>query len=402
MWQIYRNQVVLLLIMMLLMVACGEDEGQVLEAVVDLSEKTEGAVEEIEVDDGQNLSQTVVHEDSGLVEGQKEERLINQVAEMSIEDKVGQLFFLDLQSYENTTIPAGGLIFFRHDLTTWEDTVQKIQDFQQASQIPLFISIDEEGGIVTRITGDESIGGTVVDSSWNLAHSNVPGMVYQGSATIASELESLGFNMNFAPVADVNSNPNNPIIGKRAFSDDPELTGQYVVEALSAYKDFDVVPVVKHFPGHGNTQGDSHSDLVYIKGDMDYLLANELVPFIEAIEAGVQVIMMGHIILEDVPALEGQVASMNRGVIQGILVDTLGYEGLVISDSLIMGSISNHMTVEEVIDQGLYAGLDLFLMPETPQIAYDYLLEQAKESDEVLARVEASVLKILALKETMY
>lgn len=324
-----------------------------------------------------------------------------QLAKMSIEEKVGQLFFLDLQSYETLAIPAGGIIFFRHDLSTWEGTIEMIQRYQNEAKIPLFIGIDEEGGIVTRITGDGSIGGTVVASSWHLAHSDDVNAVYGGSNTIASELERLGFNMNFAPVADINSNPDNPIIGKRAFSDDPIETATNVVEALSAYEAYEVIPVVKHFPGHGNTQGDSHDDLVYIEGDREQLLANECQPFIAAIERGVEVIMMGHIILADVPTEGEQVASMNKDIIQGLLIEELGYTGLVISDSLLMGSITNYMTIEEVVDQGLYAGLDMFLMPETPQVAYDYLLEQAKASEEITLRVEMSVRKILALKEEL-
>ena len=367
---------------------------------VPVKDTFEVAIESLEVVDESRVVDKSTIEDQSGNDGSNPS-VEAQLAKMSIEEKVGQLFFLDLQSYEISNIPAGGIIFFRHDLRTWDGTIDLIQDYQKEVKLPLFVGIDEEGGIVTRITGEGSIGGTQVNSSWNLAHSEDVDAVYESSVTIASELETLGFNMNFAPVADINSNPDNPIIGKRAFSDDPEETASYVVQALSAYEAYKVIPVVKHFPGHGNTQGDSHNDLVYIEGDMEQLLANECQPFIASIEAGVQVIMMGHIILADVPTENEQVASMNKDIIQGLLVEELGYKGLVISDSLLMGSITNHMTMEEVVDQGLYAGLDMFLMPEMPRVAYDYLLEQVSASDEMLDRVETSVRKILALKEQL-
>jgi len=405
----------LILVIGLLCVSCsGTADQNDTEVLTQVEQRTASALVEVPVTEDTDEVTVEVPEkvDESAVAGNRthEEQVTNdegnpsveaKLSKMSIEEKVGQLFFLDLQSYETSNIPAGGVIFFRHDLTTWKGTIDLIKGYQKEAQLPLFVGIDEEGGIVTRITGEGSIGGTFVDPSWNLAHSDDVNAVYESSVIIASELETLGFNMNFAPVADINSNPDNPIIGKRAFSDDPEETSNYVVEALSAYEPYDVIPVVKHFPGHGNTQGDSHEDLVYVKGDREYLLANECQPVIAAIETGVQVVMMGHIILADVPTEGEQVASMNKEIIQGLLVEELGYQGLVISDSLLMGSITNHMTIEEVIDQGLYAGLDMFLMPEAPQVAFDYLLNQAKESEEVINRVEASVRKILELKEQL-
>lgn len=322
------------------------------------------------------------------------------MATMSLEEKIGQMFYVDLLTYETLKIPAGGIILFKHDMTTWEGTKEMIAQYQAGLVIPLFVGIDEEGGIVTRITGNESIGGTVVDNAWNLAHSGKDKAVFGANSTIARELFDLGFNMNFAPVADINSNPANPIIGKRAFSDTPEATAAYVLEALEGYDNSGVIPVIKHFPGHGNTQGDSHTDTVYVDGNLEHLLENELVPFRRAIEQGVEVVMMGHISLPGIVATEYP-SSLSSEVIGEILIEQLGYKGLIISDSLAMGSIVNHYTTEEVINLGLEAGLDMFLMLKEPEEAYAYLVELATSSEVVRERIDASVRKILQLKQSL-
>lgn len=320
-----------------------------------------------------------------------------QMATMSIEEKVGQLFFLDLQTYETTGIPAGGLIFFKHDLPSWEGTIALIETYQGSAKMPLFMGVDEEGGIVTRITGEGSIGGRPVDNAWSLSHGLSELSVEEASQTIVDDLSALGFNMNFAPVADINSNPDNPIIGKRAFSDTPELTATYVVEALGPYKGSGIIPVVKHFPGHGNTQGDSHLEAVYVEGDLQALQAKELMPFQAAVNDGVEVVMMGHIKLPQ--AVENQApASLNQEVIQGMLRDGMGFKGLVISDSLIMASITNHYSPTQVVTLGLEAGLDMFLMPEAPEEAFNYLVAQTSEDGDVATLVDAAVKRILTLK----
>ena len=359
-------------------------------------EGLETTIEEVEIDASLGRGDQA-GEPVEVAEVHKIERLM---ATMSLEEKVGQMFYVDLQTYETMNIPAGGIILFKHDMTTWEGTKEMIAQYQEHLVVPLFVGVDEEGGIVTRITGNESIGGTVVDNAWNLAHSGRDKAVFQASNTIAKELSDLGFNMNFAPVADINSNSANPIIGKRAFSDTPEATAAYVLEALEGYENSGVIPVIKHFPGHGNTKGDSHTESVYVEGDLLHLMENELVPFRHAIEQGVEVVMMGHISLPGIVQTTYP-SSLSSEVIGEILIEQLGFEGLIISDSLAMGSIVNHYTTEEVINLGLEAGLDMFLMMNEPEEAFVYLVELATSSEEVRERVDASVLKILQLKHSL-
>ena len=325
------------------------------------------------------------------------DKIERQMNDMTIEEKVGQLFYLGLQSYESTGIPAGGLIFFKHDLPSWGGTIDKIKAYQKSSAIPLFIGIDEEGGIVTRITGEDSIGGTPVDKAWNLSHGLSNLSVYEANEVIVTELTDLGFNMNFAPVADINTNPNNPIIGKRAYFDLPEPTASFVLEALRPYEGSQVIPVVKHFPGHGNTKGDSHLDSVYVEGDLEALKIHELIPFQAAINQGVEVVMMGHIKLPNAVTNEAP-ASLNKEVIQGILRDQMNFEGLVISDSLIMGSITNHYGPTEAAEMGIEAGLNMLLMPEEPGEVFTDLVEQATKSSALMEKIEDSVRRVLLLK----
>lgn len=326
-----------------------------------------------------------------------EEQVLAIMADMSIEEKVGQLFYLDIQSYEITGIPAGGLIFFKNDLPSWEGTIEMIDAYQKATAIPLFIGIDEEGGIVTRISGEGSIGGTTLPSAWVLSHGESEMTVTEASEVIVEGLSDLGFNMNFAPVADINTNPNNPIIGKRAYSDLPEPTADFVLEALMPYEGSQVIPVVKHFPGHGNTKGDSHLDSVYVEGDLDALKIHELIPFQAAIDQGVEVVMMGHIKLPNA-VISQSPASLNKEVIQGILRDQMGFEGLVISDSLIMASITNHYSPTEAAERGIEAGLNMLLMPEEPEEVFNYLVDLATKSPDMMMKVDGSVQRILVLK----
>ena len=322
----------------------------------------------------------------------------SMLSQMTLEEKVGQLFYLSVADYAETTIPAGGVIYFKSDLIDWPSVKKDLTAKQNESDIPLFFGIDEEGGIITRITGKDSIGGTPVSSAWVLAQQGEKGAVYEANSLIASELADLGFNMNFAPVADINSNPSNPVIGKRAFSDNPEETAFFVLQALDSYKDTGVIPVVKHFPGHGDTKGDSHLNSVYVSGSLSDLEARELIPFSQAISYGVEVIMVGHIQLPEVTR-EALPASLSEEILQEILRDRMGYQGLIISDALNMGGISQYYDTEQVVELGLAAGLDMFLMPEDAQASYDFLLEKAKEDPRTQARINASVYRILSLKE---
>lgn len=323
---------------------------------------------------------------------QKAEEII---AEMTIEEKVGQLFYVSLPTYRQGLIPAGGVIFFKADMATKESLSTTMAYLQKAS-IPLYLGIDEEGGIISRLSG-ETFGLPVLPSPWDQAHSDQKDLVFENSRLIAEGLEGFGFNMNFAPVADIHTNPENPVIGHRAYSDKPEDVAHYVLESLRAYSTYNVTPVIKHFPGHGDTHGDSHLSRVFIDGDLDALKKRELIPFQAAIDQGVDFIMIGHIRLpkvtnDDLPA------TLSKQIITDLLREDMGYEGLIISDSLIMGSITDDYSHEEVMLMGLEAGLTMFLMPEMPEESYEFLVAKTKEDVTVERLVNQAVVKIIEHK----
>lgn len=323
------------------------------------------------------------------------------LSNLSIEAKVAQMFYVTVEDYEKTGLPYGGIIFFKHNMTTATQTQNKIKEIQSELTVPAFIGLDEEGGLVSRITGEASIGGTKIPEAWVLGHVTSPNAVYVANEIIAREIHALGFNMNFAPVGDIHTNPENPIIGKRAFSDDADVVGEKVLEAIKAYQEQGIIPVVKHYPGHGDTMEDSHLETATLKHDINRLMSVELVPFIEAIEGGIDLIMVGHL---QVPQVTGDTtpASLSDIMIQDILIDELGFEGLIISDALNMNSIVDHYGIEAMIDKGLNAGLTLFLMPENVEEAYEYLLVQAQASKETEMKIDKAVRKIIGLKLEEY
>lgn len=319
------------------------------------------------------------------------------ISNLSLEAKVAQMFYVTLEDYERTGLPYGGIIFFKHNMITATQTQNIITKIQSELTIPAFIGIDEEGGLVSRITGESSIGGTKIPDAWVLGHVTTPNAVYIANEIIAREIRTLGFNMNFAPVGDIHTNPENPIIGYRAFSDDPKVVSEKVMEAIKAFQEQDIIPVIKHYPGHGDTLNDSHLETVSLNHDLSRLMSIELVPFIEAIEGGVDVVMVGHL---QVPKITGDTtpASLSEIMIQEILIDELGFEGLIVSDALNMKSIVDHYSTEVMIDKGLDAGLSLFLMPEKVDEAYGYLLEKAKASKDIEKKIDKELRKIIRLK----
>ncbi|MDF1618283.1 glycoside hydrolase family 3 protein [Petrocella sp. FN5] len=354
-------------------------------SVVELEDKREKKSEE------ETVSEDL--DEATLLEMSIDEIMSN----MSLEAKVAQMFYVTLEDYESTGLSYGGIIFFKHNMITAIETQNIIRKIQSELDIPAFIGLDEEGGLVTRITGEASIGGTKIPDAWVLGHATNPNAVYLANEIIAKEIRSLGFNMNFAPVGDIHTNPSNPIIGHRAFSDNPHIVGEKVIEALKAYQEHEIIPVIKHYPGHGDTKEDSHLGTAILSHDIERLMSVELVPFIEAIRDGVDVIMVGHL---QVPQVTGDTtpASLSEMMIQEILIRELGFKGLVISDALNMKSIVDYYGTELMIDLGLDAGLSLFLMPEDVDNAYEYLLKKARTSIETEIKIEEAVRKIIRLK----
>jgi len=264
---------------------------------------------------------------------------------------------------------AGGVTLFRRNITSLEQVVQLNTAITNATRnsSPALISVDQEGGRVARLKGictDVPPMRVIGEAS-----KNDPGLPYRIGAMMARELSVLGFHLDFAPVMDVDSNPQNPVIGDRSFSPDAktvaELGGQYIRGMQGA----GIAACAKHFPGHGDTDTDSHFDLPILRHDMARLEQTELVPFREAIRANVSSIMTAHILFPDLDA--AYPATLSRPIIDVLLRQELGFDGLVISDDMEMKAVADRYATREMVKLGLLAGVDLFLICKDMHKAVD-------------------------------
>lgn len=346
---------------------------------------------------------------------------------MSLEDKVGQLFVvavagdqvdtddpadvatnqrnygLDNAEQVIDTFRPGGVVYFRGEMNNLKDPVQiaglsnGIQRVaaDQPHAIPMLVATDQEpGGYVIRAPG------TQLPTNMALAASPQAGDdVAAAAEIIGGELGAMGINQNFAPVVDVNSNPANPIIHIRSFGDDPDQVATLAAAQVTTYQDdAGIVATAKHFPGHGDTDTDSHTGLPVIDRSREQIEQVDLPPFEAAIDADVGAIMTAHI---TVPALDpsGDPATLSNPIITGMLREQLGYDGVVITDALNMAGVREKYTDAEVPVLALKAGADQLLMPPNLQVARDAVLAAVRHGELTEERIDESVARILDLKE---
>ncbi len=329
------------------------------------------------------------------------------VAEMTVEEKIGQLIMMDFRTngdgsamttlsdetaQQITNYHLGGVILFGENLDTTQQTAALVQEMQAVSTLPLLIGVDEEGGAVSRL------------STSQIPHESIPSagkidsdQAAADSATAIGEvLSTLGINVNFAPVADVNTNPNNPVIGSRAYSSDAELVVGRVSAFVSALQETGVSGAAKHFPGHGDTTTDSHTGNAVVSHDLSRLEEVEFLPFQAAIEADVAMILVGHIQLPNVTG-DDLPATLNPQVID-LLRTNLGYNGIAITDAMNMGAITQNYGAGQSAVMAVEAGIDIVLMPADLEEAYIALLEAVESERITQENLDDSVTRILQLK----
>ncbi|MDD3107023.1 MAG: beta-N-acetylhexosaminidase [Bacilli bacterium] len=291
----------------------------------------------------------------------------------------------------------GGIIYFARNIKNPKQASMLNARLQKESNIPLFIGIDQEGGMVQRIIK----GITPLPSAMALAASK-PECIYEITKSVAQNLTCMGFNLNFAPVGDVNNNINNPVINSRSYSDDPFMVAKYASFAFKGFQDGGMLPTIKHFPGHGNTNVDSHIGLPRVTSSKDEVRKTELIPFKQAIDEGIDGVMVSHIIYE---AFDQQYPStLSKAIITDLLKKELGFQGLIVTDSLTMGAIHNHFSLDQVLEHAVNAGIDLLIFCGKADLEeqrlilnrLEYLVDSGKIS---LERIKESVCKILKLKE---
>lgn len=328
-----------------------------------------------------------------------------QINNMSIEEKIGQMLIVTDSSTiadedllkKLETIKPGGFILFSDNIESYEQTTKLIEDINSTADIPMFISIDQEGGRVARIKKLSDTEVTTIPAMYKLGLTKDEELAYEVGKVVGEELRALNINMDFAPVLDIYSNPENTVIGDRAFGSTAEIVSNMALSFSQGLESTGVISVYKHFPGHGDTYEDSHNTLPIITKTKEELMELELIPFKDAIEIGADVIMVGHLA---VPSITGNSmpASLSKEVITELLKKELGFNGIVITDALNMGALTEQYTEEEIYINAINAGIDILLMPEFDNETIEIILKGVEEGTIKVEEINDSVEKILELK----
>jgi len=295
---------------------------------------------------------------------------------------------------------VGGLILFERNFEDPEQLAELIANLQAFAKkagapAPLFISVDQEGGRVSRLGPPF----THFPEPCCLGIAQSETLAQSFGLALGQELNAVGINMDYAPVLDVNTNPDNPIIGKRAFSNDPDWAGRLGVAFMKGMREAGVLPVGKHFPGHGDTSLDSHLALPTVDRNKDILEQVELPPFQQAIENGLDVIMTAHVIYDAWD--DNNTATFSPTILQSILREKLGFKGLVMSDDLEMKAVQDHVNFDLFPTQGLEAGLDIFLICHDiakVKTLHNRMIEDVESGKIASSRIEQSLHRILEVK----
>ncbi|WP_031089459.1 glycoside hydrolase family 3 protein [Streptomyces sp. NRRL WC-3549] len=351
-------------------------------------------------------------------------RLKRLIARMSLEEKVGQLFVMRVYGHSATApdqadidanldeigvrsaaelisrYHVGGIIYFTwahntrdpHQIADLSNGIQRA-GLAQPTPVPLLVSTDQEHGIVCRV-GEPA---TLLPGAMALGAGGSRSDTREAARIAGAELAALGINQNYAPDADVNVNPANPVIGVRSFGSDPQSVAGLVAAQVKGYQGAGVASTAKHFPGHGDTSTDSHTGLPAILHTREQWAELDAPPFRAAVAAGIDSIMTAHIV---VPALDPSEdpATLSRPILTGILREELGYDGVVVTDSLGMEGVRTKYGDERVPVLALQAGVDQLLNPPDLSVAWNAVLKAVKSGEITVARIEESILRILRLK----
>ena len=344
------------------------------------------------------------------LEQQKEYFLNQKIASMTLEQKVGQLFFCCFRKDEqnlpvtvcNESIAntikqyhIGGVVLFGENIDTEQQTKQLIADMKSHSDIPLFIAVDEEGGRVSRLHASGKMQFADVPTAKEIGDTNDTNVSYEYAKIIGSELKELGFDVDFAPVADVNTNAYNIVIGDRAFSSDANIAGDMVSAFVKGLQEQNISACAKHFPGHGDTTEDSHNGIALANHTLQQMQQTEWIPFQKAIEQNVDFIMAGHITTPNATT-DGLPASLSHEMLTEQLRNNMHFDGIIITDALDMGAITKYY--ENAPFDAVCAGADMVLMPFALQKSYETICHAVKEGIITEQELNQKVKRILSLK----
>ncbi|SIQ36357.1 beta-glucosidase [Chryseobacterium sp. RU37D] len=320
---------------------------------------------------------------------------------LSQEEKLGQLFIVALYTNKGeteisnvrnilTNEKIGGLILMQDDAAR---EINLVNEFQQKSKVPLMIGMDAEWGLFQRIAIAHKF-------PWAMTLGAIQDkkLIEQMSAKIAEDCHRMGINWDFAPVVDVNTNPNNPIIGNRSFGSEVNNVINSALSYSNGLQNNNILAAIKHFPGHGDTSTDSHLDLPVVSHNLERLNNIELAPFKTLIDKGIGGVMVAHLYVPALEPAKGIPASVSKNIITGLLKNKLGYKGLIITDALNMGAVANKYKPGELDAMAFKAGNDIMLFSQGVAEGKK-LIQKAIDNGEISqARVEESVKKILLTK----
>ena len=334
------------------------------------------------------------------------QRIISNWKSLSLEQKIGQMIMVRVNGnyYQSENrykqllekwiknYHIGGVITFSGNV---HGTFYNIKRFQSWSSIPLFVAADYERG-----AGQWMDAATLFPSNMAVAATGNSEYAFEQGLVTSIEAKNIGVNIVLAPVLDINNNPNNPIINFRAYSDDANMVSQFGNAFIKGIQKNNILSCVKHFPGHGNTSIDSHTSLPSIPGSKDELLNNELLPFKNAVDDGVKMVMIGHIAM---PGLDDSnlPASHSKKITTDLLRDEWGFDGIIITDGMEMGGLTQNSWAGESAIRAVEAGCDILLLPMDIDATVDALLEAVENGRISMERIDESVERIWKAKQEL-
>jgi beta-N-acetylhexosaminidase len=375
------------------------------------------------VTDGKSFDKIGIHVKHGKAEFLKQKNpkydvISKALKSMTVEEKIGQMLMPDFRNWKGKPVTEmndeirelvkkyhlGGVILFRENVVTTEQTVRLVDEYKKANEdYGLLVSIDQEGGIVTRLQS-----GTDFPGNMALGATRSTEMAESVGHAIGSELHSLGINMNLAPVLDVNNNPDNPVIGVRSFGEDPQLVADLGTAYTKGLQNSGMAATAKHFPGHGDTAVDSHLGLPSVPHEKERLLEVELYPFQQAMDEGIDAIMTAHVTFPKIDPTTviskkdgteiALPATLSHEVLTNLMRNEMGFKGVISTDALNMKAIADHFGAVDAVIRAVNAGTDIVLMPVGLEEVANGLYEAVDNGEITENRLNQSVERLLTLK----
>jgi beta-N-acetylhexosaminidase len=332
-----------------------------------------------------------------------------RIAELSLEEKVAGLFIITPEALTGATqvtragdtteqklqeYAVGGRVYSGQNIQSATQIAEMLDNTTRMSRYPIFLAVDEEGGRVARIASRNLVNN--VGPMAAVGATGEAGNAYETAITIGTYMSRYGFNTNFAPVADVLRDEDNVPIGDRSFGSDPTLVADMVAAFVRGMKEMGIYSTLKHFPGLGDTADDTHVGMAVTERTLDEMRMFEFLPFIAGIEAGAEFVMVSHVSARSID--DTVPASLSATIITNILRGELGFDGIVITDALNMGAITEYYTADEACLMALEAGADMLLMPEDFELAYTGVLQAVQNGELSEERINKSLMRIYRVK----